>query len=658
MRFSLLIIVCIAMLSNLYAAEDRPVPPPLAAYGKLPSIEDMVISPSGLLLATVTTIGEQRGLLIGRLGGEILHRYALGELKIRWLQWAGEDHLIVNVRSTQNLGLYYGGKYELGNLMIVNVKTGETDWPLHNSKKVFNSSFHTYRPIKAAGRWHQCLGTLPMNSSIRSGDAWISDFELDLTCIDLEKGKRRVIARGRKDGAGWVIAPELKVLAYETYDDVDAKWKLIGYESRSTLVKTKDKFGLNNLVGVGRTPGTVAYYQHDRDGVSHLMEIAVDGQTQAVELYADTNINRVYFDAETGLLAGVLKEADIPELEMLDPNREAIVRGARKAFPESNVHFRSASADWQQLIVYTTGAGDSGTWWLVDISKGDAKPIGYDRREIQSKHVGLARMWQYKAQDGLAIPAIVTTPPGAAAEKMPLVVLPHGGPQSRDYLGFDWLAQAFASRGYVVLQPNFRGSGNYSVAFRNAGFGQWGRKMQTDLSDGVKALANTGLIDPSRVCIVGASYGGYAALAGVTIQNGIYRCAVSIAGLSDLPAWLRSVVHDRRRDDERYVEEYLGVDSSRADELEAISPAYLAARADSPILLIHGEDDTRVPIYQSKKMYSRLKKKKKVVEFVELEGEDHFLSRSENRLKTLESAVKFVMEHNPPGVLAGELEQQ
>jgi dipeptidyl aminopeptidase/acylaminoacyl peptidase len=122
--------------------------------------------------------------------------------------------------------------------------------------------------------------------------------------------------------------------------------------------------------------------------------------------------------------------------------------------------------------------------------------------------------------------------------------MPHGGPEARDYPVFDWWAQAFASRGYVVLQPNFRGSTGYGAAFLRAGYGEWGRKMQSDISDGLAFLVDAGIADPGRACIVGASYGGYAALAGVTLQKGLYRCAVSVAGISDLQKMVATDVYE------------------------------------------------------------------------------------------------------------------
>lgn len=204
---------------------------------------------------------------------------------------------------------------------------------------------------------------------------------------------------------------------------------------------------------------------------------------------------------------------------------------------------------------------------------------------MKSADVGPITMVEWKAADGLTLHGVLSLPTGRPATPLPLVVLPHGGPEARDYPVFDWWAQAFASRGYAVFQPNFRGSAGYGRTFRDAGFGQWGRKMQTDISDGVAELARRGIIDPKRACIIGGSYGGYAALAGVTVQQGLYRCAVSVAGVSDPEALL---TYARERSGSataatRYWRDFMGVKSVFEGELNAISPVKLAAKADAPI---------------------------------------------------------------------------
>ena len=260
---------------------------------------------------------------------------------------------------------------------------------------------------------------------------------------------------------------------------------------------------------------------------------------------------------------------------------------------------------------------------------------------------------QYAARDGLNIHGYLTLPPGAADPSgLPLVVLAHGGPAARDVAGFDWWAQALASRGYAVLQANFRGSTGYGRDFLEAGYGEWGRKMQTDLSDGVRWLAAEGVIDPARVCIFGASYGGYAAMAGLALDSDVYRCGVSVAGVSDLRRMVnREARRDVRKDNQavRYWNRFMG--AARLDDraLDDLSPAYLAASVDSPLLLIHGRDDTVVPIEQSRVMAQAMRRADKPVEFVELPGEDHWLSRSETRRQMLVETVRFLEANNPAG---------
>jgi dipeptidyl aminopeptidase/acylaminoacyl peptidase len=183
----------------------------------------------------------------------------------------------------------------------------------------------------------------------------------------------------------------------------------------------------------------------------------------------------------------------------------------------------------------------------------------------------------------------------------------------------------------------------------SAGFGQWGRKMQSDLSDGIDFLAQQGIIDPKRVCIVGGSYGGYAALAGMTLQPGVYRCGVSVSGIADLKRMLQEGGPGRADSlARRYWDRFLGVSGPNDPALQAISPIEHVGAVNGPILLIHGKDDTVVPYEQSDRMADALKHAGKRVDFVTLKHEDHWLSRSETRLQMLEATVAFLKANNPP----------
>ncbi|MEZ5565396.1 MAG: prolyl oligopeptidase family serine peptidase [Gammaproteobacteria bacterium] len=246
---------------------------------------------------------------------------------------------------------------------------------------------------------------------------------------------------------------------------------------------------------------------------------------------------------------------------------------------------------------------------------------------------------------------MLTLPPGSTEKKLPVVILPHGGPIGvYDSPGFDWWAQAYASAGYAVFQPNFRGSGGRDTNFRKAGYREWGGKMLSDIADGLAALVAEDIVDPQRACIVGASYGGYAALAGVTLQQGLYRCAVSVAGPADMPAFLSWIRRGSGTSSERlrFFLEAIGVgDTGNIGDTNRISPSELASRADAPILLIHGVDDTVVPIAQSITMEKALLDANKPCEFIRMKGADHWLSRGATRLKMLKASLAFVEQHNP-----------
>jgi dipeptidyl aminopeptidase/acylaminoacyl peptidase len=201
-----------------------------------------------------------------------------------------------------------------------------------------------------------------------------------------------------------------------------------------------------------------------------------------------------------------------------------------------------------------------------------------------------------------------------------------------------------------VFQPNFRGSTGYGTAFERAGDGEWGRKMQSDISDGLAELARQGIADPKRACIVGASYGGYAALAGVTVQHGLYRCAVSIGGVAnpnDFLDWIDSR-HGHDSMAVNYMKRLLGTDSLDDEKLDPISPVEQAAKADAPILLIYGKDDTVVPTRQSEAMAKALQKAGKPVQVVVLKEEDHWLSREATRVQALTETIAFIEKNNPP----------
>lgn len=623
-------------------------PPPLKAYGELPGFETAALSPSGERYAVVGTLGEQRKIaVVSTADDKPLMIGDVGDSKIWGLEWGGEDKVVVHGSGTYALGPVFNvPKFEIGHAIVLSL-AGHDAKPLLAKGPAGNGIWGTYGVVEDGGHWYGYFGGITLARSGLNDELYFDHGQPDLYRIDLDTGVPSLAAQANKaDGMerDWVVAPE-GVVATLDRNNRTGEWVLRAGKSGAQLAAGKDPLGDVDLLGRGRTPGAVLYSVPGPHQEPHWMEQPLAGGP-AVEILADESVGDLIFDRRTKLLIGYVSEGDRPIPVFFDPALQAKVNAALKPFSAVNATLESWDDDFGRMIVHTSGVGDSGSWWLVDLGSGKARQIGYSYPMVRPQWVGPMKMVAYKAADGTAMEGVLTLPPNVPAKNLPLIVLPHGGPAARDYADFDWWAQMFASGGYAVFQPNFRGSTGYGDAFLHAGDGEWGGKMQTDISDGVAELARQSVVDPKRACIVGASYGGYAALAGVTLQHGLYRCAVAVAPVTDLPSFT-DYVRDKSAQSvvaRRSWLEEIGPDRDQ----KAISPARLADKADAPILLIHGKDDTVVPYDQSTRMKGALEGAGKPVEMVTLKGGDHWLSRGETRLQMLQAIDAFVQKYNPP----------
>lgn len=636
-----LVPVLLAIPAMLIAA------PPLELYGRLPAVESLSLSPSGKRFASVTVLGEKRQLVVVALGGRLLQTVDVGDFKLRDVWWAGEDHVLAFTSSTFKAPLFLApGQVELWNAFSLSVTGGHLAAVFEKNRTVSNAVLGSYGTAVVGGRSHAYFGGVTEAGAGRNESvAGISRVLFaDLYQVDLDTGRGKRMARGSPQHRGWVVDEAGTVMAHAEYHREDGNWRLYageGHEQR--LMEIPASFELPWLAGRGRTPGTVLVREAGSAG-DVVVEIDVrNGARQ--ELLKGGSSGRELRDPASGLLLG-LDTGDPAYPVVFVPALQARLVGTAKAFPGQRARIDSFSSDYERLLAFTDGGTDSGTWWLVDIRAGTADPIGRAYPKIPAAEVGASRLFGYKAGDGLALDGVLTLPPGRDAEKLPVVVLPHGGPIGiSDEPGFDWWAQAYASLGYAVFQPNFRGSGGRGSALREAGFGEWGDGMLGDIADGLAALATAGIVDPRRACIVGASYGGYAALAGVTLQQGLYRCAVAVAPVADLPAFMGWMQRGRgsKHEDIRFLREAIG-----DADMARISPRRLAAQADAPVLLLHGADDTVVPVAQSESMADALKKADRPHAFMRMQGEDHWLSREATRITMLEASAGFLKRYNPP----------
>lgn len=350
---------------------------------------------------------------------------------------------------------------------------------------------------------------------------------------------------------------------------------------------------------------------------------------------------------ESGALEGVRYEEDRPRVRWFDPGLAALQAQIDKTFAGRTNDIINQSRDGNRVLIFSSAANDAGTYYIFDRAARRMETFASPFDRLQELPQAEVRPVRYASRDGLTIHGYLTLPPGRAEKGLPLVLLPHGGPFLRDKWVYDPEVQFLASRGYAVLQANFRGSTGYGRAFVEKGFGQLGGGMIDDLEDGVDWLAEKGIADPKRVCVMGSSYGGYAAMWAAIRSPARYRCAISWAGPTDLRAMLRH--SERGFAARRYVRRFRNQVVGEADlDLAAISPVKQAGRLQVPTLIAHGKQDVVVPVEQGERMIRALGKERVPnVDHViyPKSGHDFDTTEREDYLKRVEG---FLLRHNPP----------
>ncbi len=614
---------------------------PLATYGRLPFIEQMAISPDGKAMAFVATDGERRKIVVEDLAtAKFTFGLNGGEQKIRDLRWAGPNHLIVTASVTSYVRDVESPRGEWWLSSDVNLTTKKQRNLMAGAKDALNVDDDLPEVRIVKGRPYAFVhGIVFVNN-----EGQLALFKIDLDADD----QVTMLTAGLKKTSSYSIDAKGAPLAESDYDADKSHWVMRIWKGGGWHEVRREEAPIETpeLEGLGRD-GASVLVSFDEGHRRVLRELGPTGGTWSDALPFSDWDALIRDPVSHALIGRYALDRDVGTYEFLEPDLAQRWKAIVAGYPGETVTLVSHSDDWNKFLLHLDSSTEGPSYALFDIKTGQGQGLAADYNDLKPEDISPVRPIAYKAKDGLPLTGYLTVPYGKEAKNLPLVVFPHGGPASRDEPGFDWWPQAMASRGYAVLQVNYRGSDGFGWDFLSAGFGQWGRKMQTDLSDGVRYLASQGIIDPKRVCIVGASYGGYAALAGATLDPGVYRCAASVAGVADvakLIAWDKAQEGSEGVATERYWTRYMGA----ATDLDTISPALQADKVAVPILLVHGKDDTVVPYAQSQMMADALTRAGKSVELVTLKSEDHWLSRGATRLQMLTAVVAFLEKNNPP----------
>lgn len=621
------------------SGEDKAVAPvayTAADFAQLPPVEEPTLSPDGTLIAAKIAKDGEQFLGIFPIVGDGKPRFVhAGDVDLNWWRWVGNRYLVIGVGQTVPvLGdeMYVRRAYSIdattGALKMLSPREAaqsadDVIWASSDGKPRIMLSYQTSVFLHDAGFWPEVQE------------------------IDLETGKKHLVQRSSERIQGWYADSAGTVRMGVGYPD-DGRSIRVVYRAKpgaglDTIVRARRGSESVPLPSIFPTNGSNALMiADDDDGFSALYELDLATMTRGKQLANSPgfDIAGLRTDPSEATLWGIAFNEDRRSTRWIDPDMKALADELATRVKNGGASIVSVSADRQKAIFHVGSASAPGAHMLFDRKSGEVQMLAFTNPVMKMRQLRTVRTYRYTARDGLPIAAVLTLPRGEARNR-PLIVMPHGGPFARDTEEWDWWAQFLADRGYVVVQPNYRGSSGYGTRFTEKGEGQWGLSMQDDLLDAVAALAKEGVADPKRACIVGASYGGYAAERSAERDPGAFRCAVSYAGVSDLKAM--------KAYDSQFL--YAGARADwlkkQAPDLAAVSPINAVARFSTPLLLVHGAKDRVVPVKQSRHLARKLKDAGKAVTYIEQPLADHHFSRQEDRLQFLEALDAFLKEHNP-----------
>ncbi len=360
--------------------------------------------------------------------------------------------------------------------------------------------------------------------------------------------------------------------------------------------------------------------------------------------HPEVDVENLLYSDKRKKITGVAYFAEKRGYHFFDTERAVLQKDLEDRLPDVEVALNGSNRDETVFIVRTYSDKTAGAYYLYDTTDKSLTLLSEISPWISAKNMAAMQPIQYTASDGLTIHGYLTLPVGKEAKNLPVVINPHGGPWARDYWGYNPEVQFLANRGYAVLQMNYRSSVGYGKEFWTKGFKQWGKKMQDDISDGVRWLISEGIADPKRIAIYGGSYGGYATLAGITFTPELYTCAVDYVGVSNLftlfetlpPYWEQG---------RQMMYEMIGNPETEEALLKEVSPIYHIENIRVPLFVAQGANDPRVKKEHSDQIVDALKKKNIAVEYMVKDNEGHGFHNEENRFDFYRAMEKFLAEH-------------
>jgi len=621
-------------------APAAPKPPSLEDFAMRPYVQDADLSPGGKHLAVLRLLGRGKHYAVFVYETAHLDRdpYTLGSkhMDIQAVSWANDERLLIWTRQPvevsgnrigyNTVGTGGAGKAKTYANKLLSVGLDGSRW-IELPRKAEIKRFATEIVQNRLAR-PNLVSRLPEEKDwVLVGWSGDGGSSADLFKVNVKNGRARSVFRQSQNYSGYEVDSDREVRlrsAYTKDDTIQQQYRLKGSEDWKVLFswKVADRVPISILgfadaeggetfnhvyVRTAKDRDTEAIYRYDLQNPGDSGELLFAHK----RFDASGVLLRDMGDQEKGVLTGFSYVADEPRFHYIDEEEAALKNSINAVLPAGNFNvILDRAADDKYIVIRSRGPREPGRFYLLT-----------DRRKIEeigrvafidSEQLGPMRGLWFKARDGMKIHAVLTLPP-TGKPPYPAIALPHGGPWARDAVGWDEWAQLLATRGYAVLQPNFRGSEGFGQKYWRAGDAEWGYKMQDDVDDGMLHLVKQGIADPKRMAIFGWSYGGYSAMVGSLREPNLYRCAIPGAGVSSME--LIQIERNRNR----------FIDIFQAPATAGLSPIKEVDKVNVPVLLIHGDRDQIVPIKHSDMFARALKAQGKPYKYVKLVDAAHTL---------------------------------
>jgi dipeptidyl aminopeptidase/acylaminoacyl peptidase len=648
-RFLAFLALTASLLALDVLAADPPTP--VEDFFRLPRYAAMALSPDGQHIAALAPVGSRQNLVV--LDGALKGGHAVTGFDgkdVVWFHWLNSKRLMFATGSLATRVFdWHGGALwavDIDGAQPLKLSDGSADEDMGGALRFVGHGLDIVRFLPGEGD-DFIAQELTFDSRGRDSGA--------LMRIDARSGRRTDIGLGKPDSAedeSWVVDDHGVARAMRATGKgrtrvyyragSDAAWQKL-----DDFASTEPGWLPLAMGEDGRTLYVTAYRGEDKAAI-YRYDPATRAFGEAIARHPQVDLSRLVMDE--GKVVGVSYDADRRGVAMFDPQLARIEKAVGGAFPDK-ANILSWTRDRSHVLVTAYSDVSPGSFYLFDVARGRMAFLADRAPWIHPAAMSPRNPVRYAARDGLEIPAYLTLPRGGAGKGLPLVVVVHGGPWVEgDQWGFDPEAQFLASRGYAVLQPNFRGTLRYGWKHLHSSYGQWGLAMEDDVEDGVKWAVAQGIADPKRVCIYGASYGGYATMMGLAKTPELYRCGVDYVGVTDIPLFLTMTWADYAQSDfVDYDAKIMVGDPQRdAKRLAETSPVNLAARIKAPVFMAYGAADVRVPIEHGTRMKNALDKAGAKYEWMVMDGEGHGFRDPENQKAFYTAMEKFLARNLRP----------